>query len=140
MLTATTGIHVQQIYCYCAGKTTLSLFAAEDACQAAPATETAASCKKETPSCCKASKKDKTSHDCTKKSTKVFQLKTEFLVDKPFEKTFSGLLYLPAEEPFFEEFQRVVFYSAEPSNKAPPPAPPPCSGRTICLRHQLFLC
>lgn len=34
LLTATVGVSVQQIYCYCVGKTSVSLFQAEDACAA----------------------------------------------------------------------------------------------------------
>ncbi|MFN0037400.1 MAG: hypothetical protein ACKVUS_20260, partial [Saprospiraceae bacterium] len=33
LFSATMGLSVQQVYCYCLGKTTVSFFAADDACQ-----------------------------------------------------------------------------------------------------------
>lgn len=141
LLTATIGISVRQIYCYCLGKTTISVFTSGDACasvtQATPK-DCCTKARKQAPSCCDKNGKN-SAHDrgCTKKSTKVFQLKTEFVVENPFEKSFEGPLWLQ-ESPMFRHFTRPVFCCEQSFfNKAPPPSP---SGRDICLRHHLFRC
>ncbi len=142
LLTATVGISVQQIYCYCKGATTVSLFEAEDAC-ATERTDDYDCCPQPkslpTYACCEQNADGCSieSHDgCMEKSTKVFQLKTEFVVDKPFEKTFDCPLWL-REMPMFRRYFRPVVCEAIFNTKPPPPA---LSGRDICLRHQLLRC
>lgn len=145
LLSATVGISVHRIYCYCLGSTTYTLFApTEGGCAYfKPPPEPAKSCckKVEKPkSCCAAGehKGPVKDHDCTKKTTRVFQLKTEFLVDKPFEKTFDFPLWLQ-DLPFVVRKLRPALCDASIIfNKAPPPCPP--SGWQICLDHQLFRC
>jgi hypothetical protein len=145
LLTATVGISVQQIYCYCKGATTVSLFVAEDACSAEERANDGNCCSEPESepvfACCgqKSETCDTDQDGCMEKSTKVFQLKTEFVVDKPkpFEKTFDCPLWL-REMPMFRRYFRPVVCEAGFFNNLPPP--PPLSGRDICLRHQLYRC
>lgn len=142
LLVATVGISVEQIYCYCVGKTTYSIFdEAVDACAAdrvlLPGDDC---CKVEPPPCCAVeSALQSDSHDCTKKSTTVYLLKAEFLVNQPFDKALDFPIWAD-EFPEYLRLFRPVICEAVISNKAPPPPPPPLSGRTICLRHVIFLC
>jgi len=139
LVTATMGVSVQQIYCYCVGETTYSLFAAEDACAEKDESEKPDCCAKPITlkACCaKGDTVSEKDHDCTHKTTKVFQLKTEFVVDKPFEKTFDCPLWIK-EMPMFRRFFRPAICEVVTSNKAPPL---PLSGREISLRHQNFRC
>lgn len=141
LLSATVGISVHQIYCYCVGKTTFSIFdETADACavQAVlPLKE--ACCSSAAPSCCSKEDSDTAKHDCTKKSVKVFQLKTEFLVGHPLDKVFDFPVWAD-EFPEFLKLYRPAICETAVHNKAPPVPPPPLSGRAICLRHELFLC
>lgn len=142
LLSATVGVSVQQIYCYCAGETTYSIFKeAEDACAAGEMkVQESACCRKAQPSCCaKEAAGNPVQHDCTKKSVKIFQLKTEFLVVQPLEQNFDFPVWAD-EFPEYLRLYRAVVCEATINNKAPPAPPPPLSGRAICLRHELFLC
>ncbi len=144
LLTATVGVSVQRIYCYCVGETTISLFVADDACSMRQPSAVADCCaKKQRPSptrpCCEKGGEmaDQQDGDCTQKTTQVFQLKAEFLVDKPFEKNFD----LPAwadEQFIFRQFLRQRLCEVPVQSNRPPPAPPPVSGRMTCVRHQVF--
>lgn len=139
LLTATIGVSVQQMYCYCLGKTTISLFSSGEGCQAEKKTARPDCCsrqKKKTSSCCaKGADAAEKSHGCTKKSTKVFQMKTEFVVDNPFEKSLDGPLW-QEEFPLYRHFFRPVICETTFFNKAPPPL----SGREICLRNHFIRC
>lgn len=137
LLTATVGVSVQRIYCYCVDQASVALFRADDACQLQKQPVTPGCCTQhaatQRSSCCS----DKEKKGCTQKTTEVFQLKPEFLVDKPFEKTFD----LPAwaeEVPFFRQFLRERLCEADVQNRPPPAPPPPLSGRMTCVRHQVF--
>lgn len=77
---STVGVSVQQIYCYCAGQTTVGIFEAEDACAAE--SDAKACCKKSARSCCAKPEKKDTSHGCTSKTTRFIQLRTEFIPEK----------------------------------------------------------
>ena len=154
LLTATVGLSVQRIYCYCVGETTFGLFVATDACQMRQHSADTGCCAKKqhpvsTPACCqKDSNKallrpgfggqaDHEEGGCTKKTTQVFQWKADFLVDKPFEKNFD----LPAwsnDLPIFRQFLRPRLCEAAVQNRPPPVPPPPISGRMTCVRHQVF--
>lgn len=142
LLTATVGVSVQRIYCYCAGATTISLFDSKGACTEDPQKDKSDCCQ-ESPSlpispCCDQTAETCTSGEdagCMEKSTKVFQLKTEFVVDKPFEKTFDCPLWME-KMPMFRHYFRPALCEAVSFIKHPP-AP---SGRDICVRHQLFRC
>ena len=141
LLTSTVGISVTQIYCYCVGQTTYAFFQeAEDACAADRAPKNGACCKDDPPECCMAEALlDNDDHSCTKKTVKVFQMKADYLVGHPLEKTLDCPLW--AEElPDFLRLSRPKMCLAAPSNKAPPEPPPPLSGRQICVRHELFRC
>ncbi|MBK8922088.1 MAG: hypothetical protein IPM81_11370 [Saprospirales bacterium] len=141
LLASTIGISVQQIYCYCAGKTTVSIFReAPDACAAPDMAAPDACCKAEVTSCCaKKNVRKNNEHDCTKKTVKVFQLKTEFIVGHPLDLSFDFPMWAD-ELPEILHLYRPALCTAEPANKAPPIPPPPVSGRMICLRHEVFRC
>lgn len=136
LLTATVGFSVHRIYCYCLDRATVSLFApAEEGCGSAAAENC---CEKPAvPACCAGDEQHDADHRCTDESTEVFQLKTEFVVDKPFEKSFDCPLWLH-ELPFFSRKLKPALCTAPVVPDAPPPDSP--SGWEICLRHQLFLC
>lgn len=147
LLIATVGVSVHQVYCYCAGVESMSFFAIADQCEGQRASESArpACCAKkvaEERSCCKksatGSKKGK--HGCTKKSVRVFQLKTEFtLEDKAAQKQLHFDLDL-AIPPFFAGTALVTLPSDQVSISTFPNPPPPLSGRMICVRHGIARC
>jgi len=142
LLSASVGVSVQQVYCYCLGKTSVSLFAASDVCQDEKIANSTTDCcsKKALPaksSCCQ--KPDTEQRGCTKRSTKVFQLKTEFEVAstdfKKLEPTdgwnIQAVFYhFACNEP-------VVLKSDLPNYEYPPPE---LSGRMRCLRFGVFRC
>ena len=143
LLSATIGVSVQQMYCYCIGATTISFFTPVDACATDQRTDDSVCCPKPSlppvQSCCDrpADTCSAGEHDgCMEKSTKVFQLKTEFVVDKPFEKTLDCPLWIE-KMPVFRRFFRPALCDVGTFSKPPPPA---LSGRDISLRHQLFRC
>jgi hypothetical protein len=146
LLIATVGVSVQQIYCYCVGKTTIAFFRADDACRLENTSDTPGCCERQSPpsigtsaSCCQKETGAgwAETDGCMEKSTKVFQLKTEFLVDKPSDKTLDCPAWL-GEMPIFKRFFRPAICEAAHFNKPPPV--PPLSGRAICVRHHLFRC
>ena len=144
LLTATVGVSVQRIYCYCVGETTIGFFVADDACQMHHPSAIAGCCAKKqhaspARSCCEkgGNKSDHQDSGCTQKTTQIFHLKAEFLVDKPFEKNFD----LPAwadEQFVFRQFLRQRLCEVPVQSNRPPPTPPPISGRMTCVRHQVF--
>ncbi|MFN0176883.1 MAG: hypothetical protein ACKVU0_19735 [Saprospiraceae bacterium] len=153
LLSATVGVSVQKVYCYCLGKTTVSLFAADDACQSEntdrvtqsppvsiPFTLESDCCKKNTPAkkaCCQNADTEK--QGCTKKTTQVFQLKAEFEVGSQefkkfdFLKAWAILPHFCALPQVFLDVQKVNLQGFE----RPPPS---SSGRMICVRHGVFRC
>ncbi|MEI6411419.1 MAG: hypothetical protein WCR52_18665 [Bacteroidota bacterium] len=142
LFTATVGVSVQQIYCYCLNKTTISWFASNEACHVKEKKETtvASCCRKKQASCCeKRVQKEHSSKPCTKKTTRVFQLKTEFVLEKQIEKQEKS----PIEDLRVVEIPD-FFYLNAPKDvdivQPPPTPPPPLSGRSICLLHQHFRC
>jgi hypothetical protein len=140
LLSASVGISVHRIYCYCIGESRLSLFSESDPCSE---NDEIADCCQSTPekSCCEkpAIQKRHQETPCTKKTTEVFQMKTEFIVEYPFEKTFDYPLWIP-DFPFYKRILRPIVCDARYGNKAPPESPPPIFGRDLCIRHELFLC
>lgn len=144
LLIATTGVSLQQIYCYCLGQTTTTLFSAEMPCAiaASPEIQPKGCCKeKNVPapsSCCKKkAASSKSDRGCTKKTTKVLQLKTEFLVDNPVDKAFDFPLWIN-DFPMLRRMSRPVICEVNIFHKALPP--PPVSGRDLCLRYELARC
>jgi hypothetical protein len=140
LLSASVGVSIQQVYCYCIGKTTVSLFTAEDSCQVANIADLADCCKKTAPSkksCCE--KPDAEKQGCTKKTTKVFQLKTEFEVGNAgFKK-----LDAPKSWGFVPALASIVEVAPLAQNggfQAFERPPPPLSGRMICIRQGVFRC
>jgi len=146
LFSATVGVSVQQVYCYCVGKTTVSLFVAEDACHAEGfltldlQPESGCCAKKQAtdpPACCQ--KPSPAEKGCTKKTIQVFQLKTAFEVETPsFKKIDSPKDWVEAD--FFSVFEHPgpVAYSQSFFRFERPP--PPLSGRLICVRHGVFRC
>ncbi len=145
LLTATVGISVQQIYCYCQGKASVSLFDLSRGCLSGYPTDADDCCAQPVSprpqhSCCETTGDTCGSpqhHGCMEKSTRFFQLKTEFVVDKQSEKTFDCPLWLK-EMPMFRRYFRPAICESHPFYQALPP--PSLSGRDISLRHQLFRC
>lgn len=142
LLSASIGVSVQQVYCYCVGKTTVSLFAADEACQAMGkmADQTDACCKKAVPAkknCCE---KPASEHKgCTKKTTQVFQLKTEFEVAKTEFKKISFLDFWTPGISFPSFFQGIKF-AQKADFQGFKRQPPTLSGRMICVRHGVSRC
>ncbi len=141
LLVATTGVSVHQIYCYCVGETTLSLFSASSTCHDIPASpESVADCclnlPQKKPACCAA---DANKNDCTRETTQFVQLKTEFLAEKWSSYQLSGEI---ADEPAAPSFSTVAVVIPKSDRTILPnyPQPPPLSGRMICVRHCLALC
>lgn len=147
LFTATMGVSVHQIYCYCAGMQTVSFFNVSEKCSAKEAIAAASvpnCCSKEKSehSCCKKKSQDskKENSGCKKKTTRFFQLKTEFtLTEKESGKVFqefSGLLVPPvfAWLPLHERTGEQTCFQDFPN------PPPPLSGRMICVRHCVALC
>ena len=141
LLTATIGVSVQQIYCYCLGETTTSLLALQPNTAPAQHVEPSACCQENKPvqhSCCaKKGLTAKKAQGCTKKTTQVFQMKTEYLVDHPVEKSYDFPLWIN-DFPMLRRMARPVICEANIFHPALPP--PPMSGRDLCLRHQLYRC
>lgn len=101
-------------------------------------------CAKEKPvrSCCEKDTKDskKEQSGCTKKTTRFFQLKTEFtLSEKDPGKVFESLpdLLIP---PAFVWLPVNEITDTHTGFQAFPNPPPPLSGRMICVRHCVALC
>ncbi len=140
LLVATMGVSVHQIYCYCAGETSISFFDAAPSCGKKDAAGDC--CRTDLPACCakmaqKAHcEKKSDAGDCTKKTTKVFQLKVKYLVEYEGFKTFA--FATPAVElPIApRHISREIAYRRKALNKAPPPP----SGREIGIRLQTFRC
>ncbi len=149
LLSASVGVSVQKVYCYCLGKTTVSFFAIADGCQAHsegvtwshPLTTVTNCCSKKVESakrsCCKKTEIEK--QGCTKKTTQVFQLKTEYEVGsfdfKKFDvpKSWALAHSFTAFSPAILAIQKVGIHGFE----RPPPAP---SGRMTCVRYGVFRC
>jgi hypothetical protein len=167
LLSSTVGLSLHTIYCYCTGDTTVSFFElAADPCRAKRRGESSLcraekagpkkSCcaskdgdlafeavpkKEQTATCCARNGAAHLAGDdqgCTQKSTVVFQLKTEFLVEKPFQKDFEFPLWLE-QMPFLKRLARPALCEA-PRLFSVAESPPPESGRFRCVRHQCFLC
>jgi hypothetical protein len=147
LLSATIGLSVQQIYCYCVGQTRVALFHAEDACMAGHAGEAEASCcapKAKAPekSCCQkpAPGAPERKSGCTHKTTHFFQLRTEALAaDSPELPHFEAALDLPL--PLSLPALSVFLNPGEAFLPAvAPQPPPPLPGRLRCIRHQVQRC
>lgn len=140
ILTATVGVSVQQLYCYCAGESTFSFFRrATDACATSNTAPASACCKTDPPPCCLEEALDDANHGCTKESVQYFHLKAEYLVVHPLEKSWDFPIWAD-EFPAYLRLFRPVYCDADDCRRAAPEAPPPLSGRIICLRHSVFRC
>lgn len=140
LLTATVGVSVQQMYCYCAGKTTFSFFhEAVDACVAQTDQARDACCKIDPPPCCRDEAGTADAHGCTKESVQYFQLKAEYLVAQPLDKSFDFPVWADEYPAYLRLFRPVMCEACQP-HKAVPDGPPPLPGRVICVRHAVFRC
>lgn len=164
LLASTIGVSVAHIYCYCKGEGAvafslpLSLDAeGEDDCSTlghettsccskpsadAFAVESISCCARvDAPTCCAADDDgwQSASHTCTSKTVKIYQLKLD--LHGPLSWDHLPDLPLWADEaPVFRKWFCPVLCWQQPLNKAPPEAPPPLSGRQICIRHEVFRC
>jgi hypothetical protein len=142
LLGSTAGVSIHQVYCYCVGETTVSLFEAEDACHMEDVAALADNCCKrpEKPvekSCCE--KPAEKNDGCTKKTTTVVKLKAEYEVSHhDFKKLDVGKYFLEAAVfPFPPIWAPKVSKTASSHFDRPPP---PVSGRMKCVRQGVFRC
>jgi hypothetical protein len=138
LLLATTGVSIQQVYCYCLKKTTVSFTSAANAAATSTAAPLTSCChlKSAHKSCCRMTATDGA---CKSKTTKVFQLKTEFVVEKQ-ESRQPVFPFFALASPAWTDHLPVIPRFTCQTNKAPPILPLPCSGRDLCIRHQVFRC
>jgi len=146
LLVASIGVSVEQVYCYCLGKTSVSLFIADDLCQAAhpsiPITDIQPCCakkiKENADSCC--GKKDRDSRDCTHKTTRYHQLKTAFEVEKTgFKKLVFPDLSAPSVS-FLQPFCAIPTSACLLKSYGLEFRPPPISGRMKGVWQGVFRC
>jgi hypothetical protein len=137
LLTATIGISIEKIYCYCTGTTTLALFEKHSDC-ATPAdlkkhchpnatAESDACCKKNDPK------------NCTHSTTKIAQLKEHCVVENINSFKAQDFFVWITELPSFRHYVQIVAGNT-PVLHTPPPDLPPCSGRDICIALCVFRC
>lgn len=143
LLTATVGVSVQQIYCYCAGKASVSFWTMQPDCAKEERAGVSDCCPKPearaVPSCCEDNDDGCASNahkGCMEKSIRVFKLKTEFVVEKPFDKKLDCPKWIE-KMPMFRQFFRPVVCLLAPAVE---PSPPSLSGRDISLRLRVFRC
>jgi len=142
LLSATIGLSVQRVYCYCTGKTTVTFFDTEADCKQEKLAAIPTSCchKKAAPSkssCCE--KPDKQKNGCTKKSSTVIQLHTEFEVgNSDFKKLDTSKFGAFDQQPASLLQPVRAFQKVAPQGFDRPP--PSLSGRQICVRHGVFRC
>jgi hypothetical protein len=96
--------------------------------------------KEQAASCCAKPGDSDEKHDCTEKTTRFFQLKTEFTTEKKADESWSVFDAEVTQPIGF--FPTVDLLEGEQVSGFHPAAhaPPPVSGRTICLRHGVFRC
>ena len=140
LLVSTVGVSLHAVYCFCAGKSTISFFEAVDYCTEKQPKVSMECCKKhekKAASCCERPVKER---DCTQTTTTVFVLKTDLHLEKNTLKVFD--FQFVTEPACFAAPQIIsgVAIAATSLNKAPPESPPALSGREICLRGGVFLC
>lgn len=146
---ATVGIPMYEVYCFCLGKTQMALFVSADPCATHQSNTTANTCCKqpadtcplgaavEKPDCCAGKFKARDKHSCTKKTLKVLQFKSKYLVGALSALDVDWIAPpLSGTHPFFTQ----IWIAQDQPLPAPPQPPPPLSGRDRCVRHQLFLC
>lgn len=144
LLIATVGVSGQQIYCYCVGKTTLSLFAAAESCGETQKSQRKECCaippiRHSANSCDKGKQSGREKKGCTKRTTRFFQLKTEFTLQEkdtaPNESVCLDQDICLPDLPYFPprpDGANIVFQTFA--------HPPPLSGRMMCVRYGVFLC
>jgi hypothetical protein len=156
LLSATIGVSVQQVYCYCTGHTTIGWLMPEPACtneqvvtstDACTADSDRSCCAMPSPlptaktSCCEAPEAVDAPHNCQHKTSKIYKLDTDYTFEAldGFKHSDECPCWI-SSDPFFARWLRKAICVATPSNKAPPQPPDPPSGRVICIRHQLYRC
>lgn len=151
LLVATTGISLHQIYCFCVGERSVSIFKQpQDACLIGDACVAGESlspkyncCKKKaqtTKPCCKTDKSSVHDGSCSRKSTQFFKLKTE-LQSPQVEQFDLAKASFPIEASGICPSFNVVFPNvARQFSLSAADLPPPISGRHLCLRYGVFRC
>lgn len=144
LFVATVGVSVRQIYCYCLGETSFSLFNDKGGCETPAGQAEKSCCATPAPkphSCCNDENIHPKGKGCTRKTTRVFQLKTEYTfpekndASKPLAATDSFVVPAPLlPSPGFQPNGRSVALAMVVH------PPPPVPGRIICLRHGAFRC
>lgn len=144
LLTATAGISVHQMYCYCKDLRTVSLFTTPEECSAQEAELTSDCCSKQESmlsSCCaKSPSSSPQKHGCTEKTTKVYQLNVQFTLGESGSDQSSQFPadLAPIPDGFCSTLRSEPALQTGIQSFANPP--PPLSGRMICVRHCLALC
>lgn len=148
LLTATVGISVERIYCYCLGKTSFALATLpdreSDCCATTPKQALSCCAEPAIPAshCASASPEGAGQpgfHDagCTHKTIRVLQLHAEYLLEKHGNFELEFPLWF-REVPFFKQLTRPVLCQSIALPRFP--KPPPVPGRHLCVRHQLYRC
>jgi hypothetical protein len=128
LLTTTIGVSVHAIYCYCTHQTTFSLFEKSDNCDTFE--KKLDCCQKTVKSCCAKDDAAYQKKSCKKKTTKIFQLKTEFLAHSIQLQEFDFQAIVPVA--LFFEYTNVLPKIGIANlyfNKGSPPIP--ISGKNI---------
>lgn len=158
LLTATIGVSMERIYCYCLGQTSIALFGVQEwrddtvsgvatnACCAKRETSSLSCCAKTGVTDCAlegltpatdAPHFGFSDAGCTHKTIKVFQLHTEYLQEKQSGFELDYPLWF-REMPFIRRLTRPVICGAQITPVYP--KPPPISGRNLCVRYQIYRC
>ncbi len=151
LIISTTGISLHQIYCFCVGKRTISIFKQpQDAClkeNTCVVGEVLPSgyqcCKSKGPKaklCCK--KDELSGHDgsCAHKTTQFFKLKTELQSPQVEQFDYAKSSYLIEVLPVYELFIAIRPNEARLRSVASTDLPPPISGRDLCFRYGVIRC
>jgi len=163
LLVSTVGVSLHAVYCFCAGKSTVSFFEAVDYCTEKQEMAMMECCmlrhavtnvpdyasgtisgsaqhpkhEKKAETCCERPVKER---DCTQTTTTVFVLKTDLNLEKNTLKVID-FQFIPEPVNFVTPpFPIGVLLASTSLNKAPPESPPALSGREICLQGGVFLC
>jgi hypothetical protein len=150
LIIATTGISLHQIYCFCVGKRSVSIFhQPQDACLQDNTCTGGSSqsgyncCKRKAPTtniCCK--KDSSLDHDgsCARKTTQFFKLKTELQSPQCEQFDYIKSTYSLEALPVHERYLAILPNTNRLLAAASTDLPPPISGRSICLRYGVIRC
>jgi hypothetical protein len=151
LLVSTTGISLHQIYCFCVGERSVSIFTQpQDACLASNtcvAGESLATtyncCKKKAQSaqsCCKADKSSDHDGSCAHKTTQFFKLKSELQSQQLEQFDLAKASFSIEASGICSSFDLVFPFAARQLPLFSADLPPPISGRHLCLLYCIFRC